>query len=84
MYSAVGIMKAADVMMLLCCSLVPAMLYRSRPSSTAFQSRVLRQHAQFEPTGPAWGSDAVPVHVAARSHASGSVSRCWCEEDAGN
>ena len=24
------------------------------------------------------------VHVAARSYASGSVYRCWCEEDAGN
>ena len=24
------------------------------------------------------------VHVAARPHASGSVYRCWCEEDAGN
>ena len=24
------------------------------------------------------------VHVAAGSHASGSIYRCWCEEDAGN
>ena len=37
------------------------------------------------------GSPAAPagyhyeaVHVAARSHASGSLYRCWCEEDAGN